>query len=71
MNILISTCNIGIPVLMIFIGILYKCNLYKKIDKTLDLIVPIAMFLLAFQRGIENICVRIQITWLRLIENVV
>lgn len=29
MNILISTCNIGIPVLMIFIGILYKCNLYK------------------------------------------
>ncbi|MCW6088197.1 hypothetical protein [Clostridium sporogenes] len=48
MNILISTCNIGIPVLMIFIGILYKCNLYKKIDRTLDLIVPIAMFFTGF-----------------------
>lgn len=48
MNILISTCNIGIPVLMIFIGILYKCNLYKKIDRTLDLIVPIATFFTGF-----------------------
>ncbi|MGO5074561.1 hypothetical protein ACTQ4K_11560 [Clostridium sporogenes] len=48
MNILMLTCNIGIPVLMIFIGILYKCNLYKKIDKTLDLIVPIAMFFTGF-----------------------
>ncbi len=43
MNMLILTCNIGIPIIMIFIGVLYKCNLYKKIDKTLDLIIPIAM----------------------------
>lgn len=50
MNILISICNIGIPVLMIFIGILYKCNLYKKIDRTLDLIVPIATFFYWFFR---------------------
>ena len=48
MNILILTCDIGIPILMIFIGILYKCNLYKKIDKTLDLIIPIAMFFNGF-----------------------
>ncbi|OFI06686.1 hypothetical protein CLOACE_08410 [Clostridium acetireducens DSM 10703] len=43
MNILILTCNIGIPILMIFIGILYKLNLYKKVDKILDLFIPIAM----------------------------
>ncbi|APC79870.1 TPA: hypothetical protein ACXDAZ_000527 [Clostridium botulinum] len=48
MNILISTCNIGIPVLMILIGILYKCNLYKKIDRTLDLIVPMVTFFTGF-----------------------
>ncbi|EPS52086.1 hypothetical protein CFSAN002368_11406 [Clostridium botulinum A1 str. CFSAN002368] len=30
MNILMLTCSIAIPVLMIFIGILYKCNSYKK-----------------------------------------
>ncbi|EKO1912041.1 hypothetical protein PZQ55_001073 [Clostridium botulinum] len=57
MNILISTCNIGIPVLMIFIGILFKCNSYKKIDKTLDLIVPIAMFFTGFsERDREHLC---------------
>ncbi|MCC5438303.1 hypothetical protein [Clostridium botulinum] len=48
MNILMLTCNIGIPVVMILIGILFKCNSYKKIDKTLDLIVPIAMFFTGF-----------------------
>lgn len=48
MNILTLTCNIGIPIIMIFIGILYKCNLYKKIDKILDLIIPIAMFFNGF-----------------------
>lgn len=48
MNTLILTCNIGIPIIMIFIGILYKYNLYKKIDKTLDLIMPIAMFFSGF-----------------------
>ncbi|ENK0837852.1 hypothetical protein AB2Z22_001175 [Clostridium botulinum] len=48
MNILMLTCSIAIPVLMIFIGILFKCNSYKKIDKTLDLIVPIATFFTGF-----------------------
>lgn len=43
MNILTLVCNIGIPILMIFIGILYKHNLYKGIDKILELIMPIAM----------------------------
>lgn len=42
MNILILTCNIGIPLIMIFIGGLYKHNSYKKIDSTLDLIMPLA-----------------------------
>ncbi|MCJ8173364.1 hypothetical protein [Clostridium botulinum] len=51
MNILMLTCNIAIPVLMVFIGILFKCNSYKKIDKTLDLIVPIAMFFNGFSDG--------------------
>ncbi|NFD30088.1 hypothetical protein EXN57_01185 [Clostridium botulinum] len=56
MNILISTCNIGIPVVMILIGILFKCNSYKKIDKTLDLIVPIATFFTGFsERDRENL----------------
>ncbi|HGG0416388.1 TPA: hypothetical protein ACJFE8_001146 [Clostridium sporogenes] len=48
MNILMLICNIGIPVVMILIGILFKCNSYKKIDKTLDLIVPIATFFTGF-----------------------
>ncbi|KEJ01381.1 membrane protein [Clostridium botulinum A2B7 92] len=51
MNILMLICNIAIPVLMISIGILFKCNLYKKIDKTLDLIIPIAMFFNGFSDG--------------------
>ncbi|MBD5642514.1 hypothetical protein HYH96_01190 [Clostridium botulinum] len=51
MNILMLTCNIAIPVLMVFIGILFKCNSYKKIDKTLDLIIPIAMFFNGFSDG--------------------
>ncbi|WP_097027801.1 hypothetical protein [Clostridium peptidivorans] len=51
MNILTLTCNIVIPIIMISIGILYKCNLYKKIDKTLDLIIPIAMVFTGFSDG--------------------
>lgn len=48
MNILTLTCNIVIPVIMIFIGCLYKSSLYKKIDNILDLIIPIAMFFTGF-----------------------
>lgn len=48
MNILTLTCNIVIPVIMIFVGRLYKCNLYKKIDNILDLIMPIAMLFTGF-----------------------
>ncbi|WP_315074298.1 hypothetical protein [uncultured Clostridium sp.] len=48
MSILTLTCNICIPVIMIFIGHLYKCNLYKKIDNILDLIIPIAMLFTGF-----------------------
>lgn len=43
MNALVLTFNIGIPTVMIFIGILYKYNLYKKTDKILELIIPTAM----------------------------
>lgn len=51
------TCNIAIPVLMILIGILFKCNSYEKIDKTLDLIIPIAMFFNGFSDGErEDLC---------------
>lgn len=57
MNILILTCNICIPIIMIFIGILYKLNLYKKINKTLDLIIPIAMMFNGFSDDkIETFC---------------
>lgn len=51
MNILTLTCNIVIPIIMISIGILYKCNLYKKIDKILDLIIPVAMAFAGFSDG--------------------
>ncbi|WP_138205717.1 hypothetical protein [Haloimpatiens lingqiaonensis] len=48
MNILTLTCNIGIPIIMIFIGILYKYNLYKNIGRTLNLIIPVAMIFTGF-----------------------
>ncbi|MFL0166052.1 hypothetical protein [Candidatus Clostridium helianthi] len=48
MNILTLTCNIGIPVIMIFVGHLYQCNLYKKIGNILDLIMPMAMLFTGF-----------------------
>ncbi|NSB14233.1 hypothetical protein [Clostridium beijerinckii] len=51
MNILTLTCNIGIPVIMIFLGHLYQCNLYKKIDNILDLIMPMAMLFTGFSDG--------------------
>lgn len=43
MNALVLIFNIGIPIIMILIGILYKYNLYKKTDKILELIIPTAM----------------------------
>lgn len=43
MKIFILICNILIPVIMIAIGILYNQRLYKKINKILDLFIPIAM----------------------------
>ncbi len=48
MNLLALIFNILIPIIMIFMGFLYKCNLYKKIDKTLDLIIPMAMIFSGF-----------------------
>ncbi|WP_035290492.1 membrane protein [Clostridium sp. KNHs214] len=48
MNILTLTCNIGIPIIMIFIGILYKYTLYKNIHRTLNLIIPVAMIFTGF-----------------------
>ncbi|NFG25419.1 hypothetical protein FDF11_03745 [Clostridium botulinum] len=48
MNLFALIFNILIPIIMIFMGFLYKCNLYKKIDKTLDLIIPMAMIFSGF-----------------------
>ncbi|HDK7156550.1 TPA: hypothetical protein PTV43_001681 [Clostridium botulinum] len=58
MNGLILTCNIAIPVLMIFIGISYKHNLckrtYKILDLIMSLIIPIIMFFIGFSYGEEK-----------------
>lgn len=43
MRIFILICNFIIPLIMIFIGILYKYKKYKNINKILDLFVPFAM----------------------------
>lgn len=43
MNTAVLIFNIGIPVMMIFIGALYKFGLHKKVDKILDCIMPVAM----------------------------
>lgn len=56
MNILVLACNIGIPTIMILIGILYKYNLYKKIDKILELIIPIAMIFNGFLDDKIEVC---------------
>lgn len=45
MDIFIFISCITIPIIMIFIGTLYKLNLYKKINKLFDLFLPIIMFL--------------------------
>lgn len=43
MKIFILICNILVPVIMIALGILYKQHLYKKVNKILDLFIPITM----------------------------
>lgn len=43
MVIFILLCNIIIPVIMIYIGMLYNKNYNKKINKILDLFVPITI----------------------------
>ena len=43
MSIFILLCNIVVPLIMISIGILYNKNSNKKINKILDLFMPIAM----------------------------
>lgn len=43
MRIFVLICNFFVPLIMIGIGSLYKYRLYKKIDKILDLFMPIAM----------------------------
>ena len=43
MTIFILLCNIIIPVIMIYIGVLYNKHSNKKINKILDLFVPITM----------------------------
>ena len=42
MNIWLVFSTIIIPTIMIFIGVLYKHNSYKKINTILDLVIPIA-----------------------------
>lgn len=46
--------NIGIPVMMIFIGALYKLGLHKKIDRLLEFIMPIAMAAEGFSNHKES-----------------
>lgn len=43
MTIFILLCNIIIPVIMIYIGVLYNKHSNKKINKILDFFVPITM----------------------------
>lgn len=43
MNIFILILNICIPMIMMYVGVLYKYNSNNKIDKILDLIMPAAM----------------------------
>lgn len=43
MKIFVLICNIIVPVIMIWIGILYKKHFNKKINKILDLFMPVAM----------------------------
>ena len=43
MKIFVLICNIIVPVIMIWIGILYKKHFNKKINKILDLFMPISV----------------------------
>ena len=43
MRIFILFCNIIVPVIMIWIGVLYNRHSNKKINKILDLFIPIAI----------------------------
>ena len=43
MKIVVLFCNIIVPVIMIWIGILYNRHSNEKINKILDLFMPIAM----------------------------
>lgn len=43
MKIIILLCNIIVPVIMIYIGVLYKKHSSKKINIILDLFMPITM----------------------------
>lgn len=44
MNIFILILNICIPMIMVHIGVLYKYNSINRINKVLNLFIPIAMF---------------------------
>ena len=44
MNIFILILNICIPMIMVYIGVLYKYNSINRINKVLNLFIPIAMF---------------------------
>lgn len=44
MNIFILILNICIPMIMVYIGVLYKYNSINIINKVLNLFIPIAMF---------------------------
>ena len=44
MNIFILILKICIPMIMVYIGVLYKYNSINRINKVLNLFIPIAMF---------------------------
>ena len=44
MNIFILILNICIPMIMVYVGVLYKYNSINRINKVLNLFIPIAMF---------------------------
>ena len=43
MKIFILLCNIIVPIIMVYIGVLYNRHSNKKINRTLDLFMPIAV----------------------------
>ncbi|CAI3683981.1 hypothetical protein [Clostridium neonatale] len=44
MHLFILILNICIPMIMVYIGVLYKYNSINRINKVLNLFIPIAMF---------------------------